>query len=79
MKTESSLGVTIFVGRKYRVLFRDILDVWLFEYNGPVTIEQATTQEVAQTAWITKAQIQQLLDQERLVQTLSYLFETEKL
>ena len=61
------------------VPFRDILDVWLFEYDGPVTLEQATTQEVAQTAWMTKAQIQRLLDRGKLVQTLSYFFETEGL
>lgn len=61
------------------VPFRDILDVWLFEYDGPVTLEQATTQEVAQTAWMTKTEIRQLLDHGKLVQTLSYLFETEKL
>ena len=61
------------------VPFRDILDVWLFEYDGPVTLEQATTQEVAQTAWMTKTEIHQLLDDGKLVQTLTYLFETEKL
>ena len=61
------------------VPFRDILDVWLFEYDSPVTLEQATTQEVAQTAWMTKTEIHQLLDHGKLVQTLTYLFETEKL
>lgn len=61
------------------VPFRDILDVWLFEYDGPVTLERATTQEVAQTAWMTKKEIRQLLDHGKLVQTLSYLFDTEKL
>lgn len=61
------------------VSFRDILDVWLFEYDGPVALEQATTHEVAQTAWMTKAQIQQLLDNGELVQTLSYFFEIEGL
>lgn len=61
------------------VPFRDILDVWLFEYDGPVTLEQATTQEVAQTAWMTKTEIHQLLDHGKLVQTLAYFFETEGL
>ena len=61
------------------VPFRDILDVWLFAYDGPVTLEQATTQEVAQTAWMTKTEIQQLLDHGKLVHTLSYFFETEGL
>lgn len=59
------------------VPFRDILDVWLFEYDGPVALEQATTQEVAQTAWMTKVQIQQLLDNGKMVHTLSYFVETE--
>ncbi len=54
------------------ILFRDILDVWRFEYDGPVTLEQATTQEVAQTAWMTKEQIQKLLNNGKLVHTLSY-------
>lgn len=61
------------------VPFRDILDVWLFEYDGPVVLEQATTQEVAQTAWMAKWEIQRLLDNEKLVQTLGYVFETEGL
>lgn len=32
------------------VEFTDILDVWLFEYDGAVCLEQATTKEVTQTA-----------------------------
>ena len=31
------------------VKFTDIVDVWLFEYDGPVSLKQATTKEVAQT------------------------------
>ena len=29
--------------------FGDIMDVWLFEYDGPVSLGNATTDEVAQT------------------------------
>lgn len=61
------------------VKFSDILDVWLFEYDGPVSLEQATTQEVAQTAWMTKNQIKALFDTGKLVQTLGYFFITEGL
>lgn len=61
------------------VRFSDILDVWLFKYDGPVSLEQATTQEVAQTAWMTKAQIKGLFDTGKLVQTLGYFFTTEGL
>lgn len=61
------------------VRFSDILDVWLFEYDGPVSLEQATMKEVAQTAWMTKAQIKALFDSGELVQTLGYFFTTEGL
>lgn len=61
------------------VKFSDILDVWLFEYDGPVSLEQATTQEVAQTAWMTKPKIKALFDTGKLVQTLGYFFTTEGL
>lgn len=61
------------------VKFSDILDVWLFEYDGTVSLEQATTKEVAQTAWMTKEQIKELYDTGRLVHTLNYFFTTEGL
>lgn len=61
------------------VQFSDIVDVWLFEYDGPVSLEQATTQEVAQAAWMTKNQIKELFDTGKLVQTLGYFFTTEGL
>lgn len=58
------------------VNFNDILDVWLFEYDGPVLLEQATTDEVAQAAWMTKEQIKALFDTGKLVHTLDYFFTT---
>ena len=61
------------------VKFRDIVDVWLFDYDGPVSLEQATTKEVAQTVWMTKKQIQELFDTGKLVHTLGYFFEAEEL
>lgn len=61
------------------VKFTDIVDVWLFEYNGPVSLDQATTKEVAQTAWMTKEQIKELFDTGKLVHTLDYFFTTEGL
>lgn len=61
------------------VRFSDILDVWLFSYNGPVTLENATTDEVAQVRWMSKAQIKNLFDCGELVHTLGYFFNTEKL
>lgn len=55
--------------------FSDILDVWLFKYDGPVSLEQATTNEVAQVAWMSKAQIKHLFDTGNLVNTLKYFFD----
>lgn len=57
------------------VKFNDILDVWLFEYDGDVSLEQATTNEVAQVVWMSKAQIKNLFDDGKLVHTLQYFFE----
>lgn len=75
---ESGKLVDSVVGRVINgVPFSDILDVWLFEYDGPVSLEQATTQEVAQTRWMTKARIRSLFDAGRLVHTLGYFFTTE--
>lgn len=56
-------------------IFRDILDVWLFEYNGPVSLENATTDEVAQTIWLNREQIRELFDSGKMVDTLGYFFE----
>ena len=61
------------------VKFRDIVDVWLFEYDGPVSLEQATTKEVAQTVWMTKKQIQELFGSGKRVHTLGHFFEAEEL
>jgi len=36
------------------VKFSDIVDVWLFRYDGPVSLEMATTKEVDQIVWLDK-------------------------
>lgn len=55
--------------------FHDILDVWLFEYDGPITLEAATTDEVAQAGWMTAAQVRELFEAGKLVDTLEYFFD----
>ena len=55
--------------------FRDIMDVWLFRYDGEITLDQATTDEVAQAKWMTREQLRELSDQKKLVDTLEYVFE----
>lgn len=57
-------------GKKYN----DILDVWLFPYQGPVSLENATTREVAQVRWATPAEIAALWEQGLFVPTLDYFF-----
>lgn len=54
------------------VRFTDIVDVWLFRYDGPVDLNLATTKEVAQAAWLDKTQIKTLFDRGELVNTLGY-------
>lgn len=55
--------------------FNDILDVWLFEYNGEVKLDNATTDEVEQTKWLTVAEIKELYESKQLVSTLGYFFD----
>ena len=57
--------------------FADILDVWLFDYDGPLTPERALTKEVAQSVWMDKKRISELFDSGELVSSLSYFFNTE--
>lgn len=54
--------------------FGDIMDVWLFGYDGPLMLEQATTDEVAQCAWMNPGEIRKLWDTGKLVETLDYFF-----
>ena len=51
-----------------------IVDVWLFEYNGKVDLSNATTDEVAQVAWMNREQIKELFDANMFVDTLEYFF-----
>lgn len=64
-------------GRKYR----DIMDVWLFEYDGELNLSKATTDEVADVKWMTVQEIRKLYDEGEFVDTLDYFFcalETEE-
>ena len=51
-----------------------IVDVWLFEYDGEVDLSNATTDEVAQVAWMNQEQIKELFDANMFVETLEYFF-----
>ena len=74
-----SLGILSKICKTLNVDFGDIMDVWLFEYDGEVNLDNATTDEVAQVAWMNKAQIKELFEQKMFVETLEYFFaEVEK-
>ena len=76
LSSEDGKLVHSVVGRTVNgVKFADILDVWLFEYDGPAPLDQATTHEVAQIAWMTKYEIKELLNAGKLVHTLEYFFD----
>lgn len=55
-------------------IFNDILDVWLFEYDGEADLSEATTDEVAQVVWMNRSQIRELFDEKKFVDTLEYFF-----
>ena len=55
--------------------FNDILDVWLFEYDGNSDLENASTDEVATTKWCFPHEIKQIYDRGELVYTLKYFFD----
>ena len=55
-------------------IFNDIMDVWLFEYDGEVDLGNATTDEVVQVAWMNREQIKELFDADIFVDTLEYFF-----
>ena len=48
------------------------MDVWLFEYDGDLHLEDATTDEVADCKWMTVSEIRKLYENKKLVQTLDY-------
>lgn len=55
--------------------YADILDVWLWQYDGLVDLANATTQEVAQTRWMNREQIHQLYADGQMVDSLEYFFD----
>ena len=59
---------------KTRKIFNDIMDGWLFDYDGEVDLGNATTDEVEQATWMNREQIKELFDANMFVDTLEYFF-----
>ena len=53
---------------------RDIMEVYLFDYDGDIDLRKATTDEVVQTKWMTIDEIRNLYDDGKMVYTLDYFF-----
>jgi len=59
----------------YSVVGEDfIMDAWLFDYDGPLALEDATTDEVAQCRWMDVEEIKRLYDVGEMVPTIDYFF-----
>ena len=58
--------------------YNDIVDVWLFPYDGNAALEKATSNEVAQVKWMYKEEVAQLRTAGKLVSSikdLDYFFD----
>jgi len=58
--------------------YNDIVDVWLFQYDGALSLSNATTDEVADLCWMNRDEIERLRQENKLVYSikdLSYFFE----
>ncbi len=60
-------------GRRYN----DIMDAWVFRYDGDADLSLAPTDEVSETKWMTKDEVRMLFDMGEMVPSLSYFFERE--
>lgn len=54
--------------------FGDIMDVWLFDFEGDADLDAATTDEVASARWMSCDEIRALFEEGKLVHTLGYFF-----
>ena len=59
--------------------FNDILDVWLFDYEGDASLKRATTNEVCAVKWLYPNEILGLYQSGDFAPTLKYFFDTPEL
>lgn len=55
--------------------FHDILEAWMFLYDGDVDLSRATTDETCEVRWMSKDEIRVLIAQDVFVPTLAYVLE----
>ncbi len=56
----------------------NIVDVWLFKYDGDADLAKADTDEVCAVKWMTCDEIKELYDDKKFVGTLDYFFDAIK-
>ena len=56
------------------VEFYDYMYIWLFDYNGDFSLEDASTKEVAQARWMTADEIRDMAKTGTLSPPLTYFF-----
>ncbi len=78
VELDCNLGKTVFSQIRNCInntKFNDIVDVWLFEYNGDIDLSEATTDEVTQAKWMYPDEIMELNNQNKFLGTLKYFFD----
>ena len=58
-----------------REKFHDIMDAWLFNYDGEVDLNKATTNEVCEVKWMSLDEMKNSYENGEFVPTLKYIFE----
>ena len=53
--------------------YNDVVDVWLFQYDGEVQLKNATTDEVAQVKWMSRDEIELFRQEDKLVHSIKDL------
>ncbi len=57
--------------------YNDILNAWLFDYNGEVDLKTATTDEVEEAKWLNIEEIKAIQEAGLLVPSFDYIFELD--
>lgn len=70
-----SIQGRIIEGKKYP----DILEAWLFPYDGPVNLQEASCHEVSEVAWMSPEEIRMLYQAGQMMPLLGYFFKTPAL
>ena len=80
-ETKEEVGVDLsnisgkLINTKLREYFHDIMEAWLFYYDGEVDLTKASTNEVCEVKWMSIDEIKESLEKGEFVPTLDYILE----